>query len=66
MIRIKAIYYCLKYGLLPYWLYEKECHYKGTSYLQHLLINIKYACVWITFNETEEDIEFEKAFNNNK
>lgn len=65
MKRLKAIYFCLKFGVLPFWMYEKECHYKGMTYFNHLVLNIKYALVWITFRETSEDIQFEAETNNN-
>lgn len=63
-VRAKAILFSIKYGLLPYWCYEKKCHYY-CSYLEHLVINIKYAWRWITFNEYQGDIEFEQKTNNN-
>lgn len=58
-MRIKAIYSAIKHGLLPYWMYEKEKHY-SCGYWEHLIINVKYALRWMTFNEDQEDIEFEK------
>lgn len=61
-MRIRAIYKALKHGILPWWMYEDKKHYNG-SYLQHLCINIQYAWRWITFNELESDIEFEKEVN---
>lgn len=62
MKRLKIIYNCLYHGLLPYYFYEKECHYE-CSYLEHLIINLKYAYRWLSFNETGDDIEFEKENN---
>lgn len=61
-MRIKAIYCALKFGILPYWCYEQKRHYK-CSYIQHLLINTKYAFRWFTFRESENDIQFEKETN---
>lgn len=63
-MRLKAIYYSIKHGLLPYWMYEKKKHY-NCSYLSHLWINIKYAWRWITFREYQSDIDFEKHINSN-
>mgnify|MGYP003451633122 CR=1 FL=1 len=68
-IRIKAIWCCLFYGLMPWWVYEQECHYKGDSYWQHLVMNVKYAGVWIAnypVKPTPEHLAFEKQFNNNQ
>jgi hypothetical protein len=64
MQRVKAILYCLKFGLLPYWLYEKKCHY-DCSYVEHLWINVKYAWRWMTFSEYESDVDFEMSENKN-
>lgn len=64
MIRIKAIWYCLKFGILPYWMYEKKKHYE-CNYFEHLMINIKMACRWALFKEDETDIEFERKVNKN-
>ncbi len=61
-MRIKAIYYAIKYGLLPWRMYEKEKHY-STGYWQHLVVNIKYAWRWLSFREDESDIQFEKDIN---
>lgn len=63
-MRAKAIYHCLKYGLLPWWMYEDKKHY-DFGYWQHLWINLCYAFKWATFRETESDIIFEKEVNNN-
>jgi hypothetical protein len=64
-MRVRAIYKALLHGLLPYWCYEKECHYE-CSYLYHLWINLKYAARWATFQEDQSDIEFEKQTNYGK
>lgn len=64
MVRVTAIAYSLLYGLFPYWVYERKCHYDCT-YLQHLVINLKYSWRWLSFQEYESDVEFEKITNNN-
>lgn len=61
-LRLRAIYKAIYHGLMPYWAYEQEKHYKG-SYFNHMRINIKYAFRWATFREFESDIEFEKQTN---
>lgn len=60
--RLKAIACCLKFGLLPWWAYEKAPHY-NCSYWQHLLINMGYASRWLTFQEDETDRQFEDETN---
>lgn len=61
-VRIRAICKAIYHGVLPYRCYEKVKHY-DCSYLQHLLINLKYAWRWVTFKEDESDIAFEKQIN---
>lgn len=63
-MRARAIYNALKFGLLPYWCYEKEKHY-DCSYWLHLRINLQYAFRWLTFREDPTDIDFELSTNNN-
>jgi hypothetical protein len=62
MIRLKAILFALFYGFAPFWMYEKEKHYK-CSYWLHLWINLKYAFRWISFKEDASDWEFERQTN---
>jgi hypothetical protein len=62
--RTKAVLFCIKYGLLPWWFYEKKKHY-DCSYWEHLRLNITYALRWLRGKETEDDIEFEKTTNKN-
>ena len=45
--RLKAIFNCLWFGILPSYIYEKECHYKkhgdgenAFSYFDHLKLNM--------------------------
>lgn len=61
-MRFKAIAKSLKYGLLPSRLYEPQRHY-SCSYWVHLRMNLAYAWVWLTFQETAQDIEFERQIN---
>ena len=61
-MRFRAIYKAIYHGLMPYWFYEKECHYQ-CSYLEHLWINLQYAWRWISFSEYQSDIEFEQQTN---
>ena len=65
MVRIRAIWYCLFFGLLPWWVYEKECHYKGMTYRRHRWLNLALAARWVRNEQTPEDIEFEREANNN-
>lgn len=42
--RAVAIFNCLWFGIMPYWIYEKKCHYKGHfTYMGHLVHNLKIA-----------------------
>jgi len=48
---------------MPWWVYEDRCHYKGMTYIEHLLFNLKYAWTWISLCEAREDWEFERKVN---
>jgi hypothetical protein len=63
-IRLLAIFNCIYFGILPSWVYEKVKHY-DCSYIQHLVINLRYAWRWITFTEDQSDWEFELNTNKN-
>lgn len=60
LVRARAIGNAVKYGLLPSRFYENECHY-DCGYLAHLAMNLAYAWRWLTWRETAEDREFERA-----
>jgi hypothetical protein len=60
-----AIVLAIFYAFMPWWVYEKECHYKGWSYGKHCVMNLLYMLKWIFFLETPADIEFEKTINDN-
>lgn len=60
-MRIRAVARGLFYGLLPWRLYERECHYAGNSYWWHLRENLRLALRWASWRETKEDRQFEKG-----
>lgn len=64
-MRLRAIYGALKYGILPWWMYERVKHYE-CSYWQHLRINLRYALRWALFKEDKSDVEFEIKTNHEK
>ena len=61
-VRAKAIFDCLYFGFVPSVVYEKDCHYKGISYKDHLLMNLRYIPAWINtetaYSANEEDVRF--------
>lgn len=61
--RLRAIACALRFGLLPWRLYERECHYEGMSYLAHLGMNLAVAWRWLTGRETNADRNFELDVN---
>lgn len=61
-MRRRAVWCCLKFGLLPSRLYERERHY-GCSYWAHLLLNARYGWRWLRGRETADDIAFELETN---
>jgi hypothetical protein len=56
--RLREVGKGLFYGLAPWWLYERECHYAGWSYREHLAENLRLAWRWATWRETKGDREF--------
>ena len=65
-LRARAIWFALKYGALPWWTYEAECHYGAEGaggYMPHLLVNLALAWRWATFAESAADIAFERGIN---
>lgn len=64
IVAIRAVFYSIKYGLLPYCMYESVKHYE-CSYWQHLKMNMQYAARWISGDVDESDYEFERETNKN-
>lgn len=64
-MRLRAIFCCLYFGVMPWQLYETAKHYEGWSYLRHLRLNINQALIWLTFRETDNDCKFEQEVNTN-
>lgn len=62
-IQTKAILCALWYGILPWCLYERECHYEGWTYRQHLCHNLRYAWGWLTYDITPNYIRHELTIN---
>lgn len=43
-LRVKGIFDCAWFGILPYQIYERKCHYiYDCDYKEHLYMNCKYA-----------------------
>lgn len=66
--RIFAIFKCVYFGILPYWVYEKTCHYRKTgegcevyTYLDHLKMNYYTARSLLLKTEHECTHDFHKA-----
>lgn len=69
-MRARAIASALFYGVTPWWLYEPEPHYasnenagSGWTHWTHLGANLGVALRWLTFSETEADLDFERHVN---
>jgi hypothetical protein len=62
VIRLRAIWYALWFGLLPWWCYERTPHY-AFGYREHLRRNLRLAWLWATWHETQGDYEFELTVN---
>ena len=63
-MRIRAIFCCFYFSLMPWWIYEKKKHY-DTHYLKHIKLNLSQIKVWLLKQETQEDIDFERETNTN-
>ena len=61
-MRARAIFCCLYFSIVPWWIYEKKKHYER-SYLLHLKLNLETAWGWAFFKEKPSWIEFEKEIN---
>ena len=60
--RLKAIFNCLWFGILPSWVYEKECHYKySQTYFNHLKYNLTLAKDLILSRENPAYHSFHKT-----
>jgi hypothetical protein len=60
--RIAAVAKALWFGLLPWWLYERECHYAPKlGYLSHAWTNILFAWRFATGAEDYIDRAYERA-----
>jgi len=55
--RLRLVAEALWYGLLPWRVYERECHY-ACSYWRHAAVNVALAWRWATWTETAEDRAF--------
>jgi hypothetical protein len=62
MIRIRAIFCALWFGIMPYWVYERHCHYRR-GYWKHLKLNLETAMLWILFREKPSWHQFERDVN---
>lgn len=62
-MRTRAVACALWFGLLPWWLYERRCHYLGMTYGAHLWLNLRYGLAWATWRETAGDVLFEWDVN---
>jgi len=61
-VRARAIFCCIYFSLMPWWIYENKKHYRRT-YWKHIKLNLSQIKVWLLRKETQEDIEFEKQIN---
>lgn len=68
-MRIKAVFCCLYFGLLPSWVYETRCHYSsaaisgGMTYWEHLKINLRRARLWAWGLPDQHEVDFELRVN---
>ena len=61
-MRIRAIFCCIYFSVVPWWVYEKEKHYERTCW-KHIKLNFGQIKAWLLKQETQEDIDFENEVN---
>jgi hypothetical protein len=61
-VRLRAIFCCIYFSVMPWWIYENKKHYRRT-YWKHLKLNFSQIKVWLLKQETQEDIDFEEEIN---
>jgi hypothetical protein len=69
-MRRRAVFCCLYFGILPWWIYERTCHYgprddgsRGLGYLRHLTINLRRAVLWACGSPSDHEVDFELRVN---
>ena len=60
--RLASVWYCLWYGVRPWWMYERVKHHRG-SYWDHLTANLAYAWRWVTWRDQTADRAYEAEVN---
>lgn len=62
-LRLRAIYFALVFGLVPWWVYERTPHHAPWGYWRHLVGNLGIVWRWVTFTETAKDHADEARLN---
>ena len=62
-VRARALAAAVFYALVPWPLYERECHHAPQSYGGHLVLNIRYAVRWALGRQSYGDVRFEVEKN---
>jgi len=61
-MRVRAVFCCLYFGVVPSWFYELTPHH-SMSYLTHLRLNLGMIFIWVRGQDEDEDWEFESRVN---
>lgn len=61
-MRLRAIWCCLWFGILPWQLYQGESHYRR-GYARHLYLNLATVLHWALWIEPAERHDFEREVN---
>ena len=69
-LRARAVFCCLYFGILPWWIYEQVSHYgpdgggdRGMGYWRHLGLNLRRAWLWAVGSPSEHEVDFELRVN---
>lgn len=62
-MKFRAIFCCIYFGVMPWWIYERNRPHYDCSYIEHLKMNLIQAWIWIANLYEFADIRFEKTTN---
>jgi hypothetical protein len=62
-MKARAIFNCIYFGIMPWWVYERNRPHYDCTYREHLNMNMMQAWIWFTNLYVHEDVSFERMVN---
>lgn len=62
-MKCRAIFCCLYFGLMPWWIYERHHPHYEYGYFSHLCLNLTQVLIWLRNQQQFADIRFEIQTN---